>query len=172
MRSCGQPSRAREATGGHEGVDALGPAHRLDKRRRRHGRSVLAAIDLGSNNCRLLIAVPTRGGRFRVIESFSRAVRLGEGVAQTGLLAEAAITRAVDALTICAERIGRHPGVRLRAIATEACRRASNADVLLARVREVAGIELDIITPEEEARLAAVGCSRSSASVATSTAGM
>lgn len=145
-----------EAVQPHSGASkSRSPAR---KRRRRHSRSVLAAIDLGSNNCRLLIAVPTRGGRFRVIESFSRAVRLGEGVAQTGLLAEAAITRAVDALTICAERIRRHPGVRLRAIATEACRRASNADVLLARVREVAGIELDIITPEEEARLAAVGC--------------
>jgi exopolyphosphatase/guanosine-5'-triphosphate,3'-diphosphate pyrophosphatase len=143
-------------------MDAVQPPSGAPKSRpparRRRRPPVLAAIDLGSNNCRLLIAGPTRGGRFRVIESFSRAVRLGEGVAQTGLLTEAAIGRAVEALTICAQRIRRHPGARLRAIATEACRRAANADVLLARVREAAGIELDIITPEEEARLAAVGC--------------
>ena len=119
---------------------------------------MLAAIDLGTNNCRLLIATPTRNGRFRVIESFSRAVRLGEGVAQTGLLAEAAIERAVAALVVCAERIRRHPAYRLRAIATDACRRAANAQLLLDRVQAEAGIALEIITPDEEARLAAVGC--------------
>ena len=129
------------------------------RRRRRHAKaSALAAIDLGSNNCRLLIARPTRSGGFRVVESFSRAVRLGEGVAQTGLLSEAAIDRVVAALAVCAERLGRYPGCRLRAIATEACRRAGNAEILLARVKAEAGIDLDIISPEEEARLAALGC--------------
>jgi exopolyphosphatase/guanosine-5'-triphosphate,3'-diphosphate pyrophosphatase len=138
------------------------PARRKSRRasrsRRQHGAPVLAAIDLGSNNCRLLIAVPRRGGGFRVIDSFSRTVRLGEGVAQTGRLAEAAIVRTVEALRVCAERLARHRGLRLRAIATEACRRAANADDLLARVRADTGIELHIISAEEEARLAAVGC--------------
>lgn len=126
---------------------------------RRRGRApVFAAIDLGSNNCRLLIAAPMRGGGFRVIEAFSRAVRLGEGLAQSGVLGETAIERAVAALVICAERVRRHPSYRLRAIATEACRRAANAHVLIERVRAETGIDLDIVTPEEEARLAAAGC--------------
>lgn len=118
----------------------------------------MAVIDLGTNNCRLLVAVPTRSGRFRVIESFSRAVRLGEGLGRSGRLGEEAIGRAVAALVTCAERVRRHDGVRLRAIATEACRRAANADVLVRRVKEEAGIDLEIISTEEEARLAAVGC--------------
>ena len=132
-----------------------GPVRR---RRRRRRPPVLAAIDLGTNNCRMLVATPARGGRFRVIDSFSRIVRLGEGVAQTGVLSEAAIARAAAALAVCAERLRRHGKYRLRAIATDACRRASNADVLVAHVREEAGIDLDIISSGEEARLAAVGC--------------
>jgi len=119
---------------------------------------VMAVIDLGTNNCRLLIAAPTRSGRFRVIESFSRAVRLGEGLDRTKLLGEEAIGRAVSALVTCAERVHRHGDVRLRAIATEACRRAANAEVLVARVKEKAGIDLEIVSTEEEARLAALGC--------------
>ena len=128
-------------------------------RRRRRGRPpVMAVIDLVTNNCRLLIALPTRAGRFRVIESFSRVVRLGEGVGQSGVLREDAIDRAVAALAICAQRVRRHGNYRLRAVTTEACRRAANAAVLVARVKEEAGIDLDIISAEEEARLAAIGC--------------
>jgi len=127
-------------------------------RRRRRRPPVLAVIDLGTNNCRLLIAMPLRHGRFRVIESFSRAVRLGEGVAQSGVLGAEAIERAVAALVICAQRVRRHRHYRLRAIATDACRRAANAGELVARVKEKAGIDLDIITTDEEARLAAIGC--------------
>lgn len=118
----------------------------------------MAVIDLGTNNCRLLVAVPTRSGRFRVIDSFSRIVRLGEGVGQTGVLREDAIDRAVAALVICAEHVRRHGSYRLRAITTEACRRAANAAVLVARVKEEAGIDLEIVSAEEEARLAAIGC--------------
>lgn len=106
----------------------------------------------------MLIAAPQHGGGFRVLESFSRAVRLGEGVTTTGVLSEAAIERAVAALTICAERVRRHGNFRLRAVATEACRRAANASVLLARVNAEAGLALEVISPEEEARLAAIGC--------------
>jgi exopolyphosphatase/guanosine-5'-triphosphate,3'-diphosphate pyrophosphatase len=117
-----------------------------------------AAIDLGTNNCRLLVAQPVPEGGFRVIDSFSRIVRLGEGVAQTGTLSEDAMTRTVAALKIIAKRLKRHGRVPLRAIATEACRRANNADALVARVEEEAGITLEIVSEQEEARLAAVGC--------------
>jgi len=119
---------------------------------------LVAALDLGTNNCRLLVASSARDGQLRVVDSFSRIVRLGEGVAATGLLSEAAIDRTVAALRICAQHIGNHAGVRLRAVGTEACRRASNVGVLLARAREEAGIALEIISAEEEARLAAIGC--------------
>jgi exopolyphosphatase/guanosine-5'-triphosphate,3'-diphosphate pyrophosphatase len=117
-----------------------------------------AAIDLGTNNCRLLVAEPSRGGGFRVIDSFSRIVRLGEGVARTGTLSEDAMARTVAALKIIAKRLKRHGRVSLRAIATEACRRAANADALVARVEEEAGITLEIVSEQEEARLAAIGC--------------
>jgi len=118
----------------------------------------VAALDLGTNNCRLLIAAPSRGGVLRVVDSFSRVVRLGEGVAQSGVLTDAAIERTVEALKICAAHLKARQVGRLRAVATEACRRAGNAGVLLARARDEAGIELEIISAEEEARLAAVGC--------------
>jgi exopolyphosphatase/guanosine-5'-triphosphate,3'-diphosphate pyrophosphatase len=125
---------------------------------RRGAAAPVAALDLGTNNCRLLIAVPGRGGALRIVDSFSRIVRLGEGLGQSGVLNDTAIERTVAALKICAQHLGTQRVRRLRAVATEACRRASNAGVLLARAREEAGIELEIISAEEEARLAAVGC--------------
>jgi len=124
----------------------------------RDGAPVFAAIDLGTNNCRLLVARPTGAGGFRVVDSFSRAVRLGEGLAETGLLSPAGIERTIEALKICAEHLRANGVTHLRAIATEACRRAANASALVARVRAETGIELDIVTSEEEARLAALGC--------------
>ncbi len=132
-----------------------------DARRSRRGRrdsSRVAALDLGTNNCRLLIASPSRGGNLRIVDSFSRIVRLGEGVAHTGELSSAAIDRTIAALKICSDHIQAKGARRVRAIATEACRRASNASVLLERARDEAGIELTIISATEEARLAAVGC--------------
>ena len=101
---------------------------------------------------------PSPEGGFRVIDSFSRIVRLGEGVARTGTLSEDAMARTVAALKIIAKRLKRHGRVPLRAIATEACRRANNADALVARVEEEAGITLEIVSEQEEARLAAIGC--------------
>jgi exopolyphosphatase/guanosine-5'-triphosphate,3'-diphosphate pyrophosphatase len=118
----------------------------------------VAALDLGTNNCRLLVASATRRGNLRIVDSFSRIVRLGEGVAQTGELSAAAIERTLAALKICSEHIRTAGAMRVRAIATEACRRARNADVLLARARVEAGIELEIVSAAEEARLAAIGC--------------
>ena len=120
-------------------------------------RQSYAAIDLGTNNCRLLIARPA-GDNFVVVDAFSRVVRLGEGLAQTGLLSEAAMDRAVAALRICAEKLKRRNVHLARSVATEACRRASNGAEFIERVRQETGIVLDIISAREEARLAVLGC--------------
>jgi exopolyphosphatase / guanosine-5'-triphosphate,3'-diphosphate pyrophosphatase len=120
-------------------------------------RQAFAAIDLGTNNCRLLIARPSADG-FVVIDAFSRVVRLGEGLAQTGRLSQAAMDRALGALQVCADKLRRR-GVHLaRSVATEACRRAENGQEFIERVRAETGIVLDIITAKEEARLAVLGC--------------
>lgn len=116
-----------------------------------------AAIDLGTNNCRLLIATPSLGG-FRVVESYSRIVRLGEGLTQSGRLADGAMDRAMAALRICAEKIKRRRTVRVRAIATQACRSASNGPEFVERVTKETGIRLQVISPREEAQLSVAGC--------------
>lgn len=120
-------------------------------------QSTIAAIDLGTNSCRLLIA-KVEGQSFRVIDSFSRVVRLGEGVHSTNLLTEAAIERTIDALRICQEKIEHNKVCHLRAVTTEACRRAKNSDELVKRALNELGLSIDIISPEEEARLALSGC--------------
>ena len=117
------------------------------------------ALDLGTNNCRLLIARPARDG-FRVVDSFSRIVRLGEGLSRTGRLDEAAMDRAYEALALCGERVARkglEPD-RLMAVATQACRQAGNGEAFIERVRAGTGLKLRIIDPVEEARLAVEGC--------------
>jgi exopolyphosphatase/guanosine-5'-triphosphate,3'-diphosphate pyrophosphatase len=119
---------------------------------------VYAALDLGTNNCRLLIASPT-GGSFRVIDSFSRIVRLGEGISSTGHISEAAIERTIAALAICRDKIRVRKAGRLRLIATEACRAASNAENFRSRVAAATGIQLEVIDRETEAALAVIGCS-------------
>ncbi|RGP41382.1 Exopolyphosphatase [Altererythrobacter insulae] len=116
-----------------------------------------AAIDLGTNNCRLLIARPAGEG-FTVIDAFSRVVRLGEDLAMSGKLSDAAMDRTVQALTVCADKLRRRNVYLARSVATEACRRASNGEDFIERVREETGIALDIISAEEEARLAVLGC--------------
>ncbi|MCF1493982.1 Ppx/GppA family phosphatase [Agrobacterium vitis] len=124
-----------------------------------HPADFYAALDLGTNNCRLLIAQPTRPGQFRVVDAFSRIVRLGEGLAATGRLSQEAMDRAIEALKVCASKLH---GVELRGkrlIATEACRAAENGEAFLERVRAETGLELEIINRETEARLAVSGCS-------------
>jgi exopolyphosphatase/guanosine-5'-triphosphate,3'-diphosphate pyrophosphatase len=116
-----------------------------------------AALDLGTNNCRLLVARPTRRG-FHVIDAFSRIIRLGEGMATTGRLSEAAMDRAIDALHVCSTKITRQRVARSRLVATEACRIASNGADFVGRVRRETGLELDVLTREEEARYAVSGC--------------
>lgn len=120
-------------------------------------RKSYAAIDLGTNNCRLLIAKPSADG-FIVVDAFSRIVRLGEGLAVSGALSDAAIDRAIAALTICADKLRRRHVTLARSVATEACRQASNGASFIERVYRETGIALDIITAEEEARLAVLGC--------------
>ena len=116
-----------------------------------------AALDLGTNNCRLLIARPTADG-FRVVDAFSRIIRLGEGVAATRRISEAAIARAVEALLVCRDKMRARGVLRARLIATAACRAAENGEEFRSRVAEEAGVELEIIDSATEARLAATGC--------------
>jgi exopolyphosphatase / guanosine-5'-triphosphate,3'-diphosphate pyrophosphatase len=126
-------------------------------RRRGGSEGLFAALDLGTNNCRLLIAQRSAGG-FRVVDAYSRIVRLGEGLSQSGALQPAAMDRAVAALQVCAERIRRRGQPKLRAIATQACRAATNGKDFLDRVQRESGIRLEIISPKEEARLSVAGC--------------
>ena len=117
----------------------------------------MAALDLGTNNCRLLIAHAV-GEDFRVVDAFSRAVRLGEGMNGSDMLSEKAQARAIKALHICAGKIRRHRTRDMRIVATEACRRARNGRAFIDRAARATGLELDIISAEEEARLAVAGC--------------
>jgi exopolyphosphatase/guanosine-5'-triphosphate,3'-diphosphate pyrophosphatase len=116
-----------------------------------------AALDLGTNNCRLLVARPTADG-FRVIDAFSRIIRLGEGVSASGRISEAAIDRALAALAVCRDKMRNRGVTRARLIATEACRAAENGLDFLARVRAEVGLDLEIVDRETEALLAATGC--------------
>jgi exopolyphosphatase/guanosine-5'-triphosphate,3'-diphosphate pyrophosphatase len=123
----------------------------------RRAEALYAALDLGTNNCRLLIARPIWDG-FRVVDAFSRIVRLGEGLGVSGRLSQDAITRAVDALKVCRDKIASRGVKRARLIATEACRLAENGAEFSARVLEETGLDLEIIDRASEARLAALGC--------------
>jgi exopolyphosphatase/guanosine-5'-triphosphate,3'-diphosphate pyrophosphatase len=116
-----------------------------------------AALDLGTNNCRLLVARPTGGG-FRVVDAFSRIVRLGEGLAATGALGEEAMARTIAALKVCADKLASRHIAGGRYVATEACRRAVNCEGFLGRVRDEVGLDLEIISTKEEARLVVTGC--------------
>ncbi len=116
-----------------------------------------AALDLGTNNCRLLIARPD-GVRFTVVDAFSRIVRLGEGLAASGEISTAAMDRALSALSVCADKLVKRNVHMARSVATEACRRAANGPAFVERVYRETGIKLDIISPQEEARLAVLGC--------------
>ena len=125
--------------------------------RARGASPAFAALDLGTNNCRLLVGAPTQEG-FRVLDSFSRIVRLGEGLQSSGELSPVAMDRAMEALHGCAARLARRPVRAVRAIATEACRRAANSPQFLARVEAETGLRFDVISAREEAELALESC--------------
>lgn len=133
-------------------------SRRTSKGPGRHKRSqTFAAIDLGTNNCRLLIARETSDG-FRVIDSYSKVVRLGQGLAHSGELAQDSMDAAVEALKVCARKMKSKHVKRWRCVATEACRRAGNGAEFLQRAKDEAGIALEVISPRVEARLAVMGC--------------
>lgn len=161
QRSTKQADSGHGPPGGSHGNKPTGgrsaPRGRMADRSNWNTRRAYAAIDLGTNNCRLLIAKPAADG-FVVVDAFSRVVRLGEGLGQSGRLSDAAMDRAVAALSICADKLRRRHVALARSVATEACRKASNGPDFIERVRRETGIVLDIITAEEEARLAVLGC--------------
>lgn len=142
---------------GYAGDGARVQVRGADADRAMRARRSYAAIDLGTNNCRLLVARPAREG-FIVVDAFSRIVRLGEGMGTSGLISAEAQDRAVDALRQCAEKLNRRNVSVARSVATEACRRAQNGPEFVARVFAETGIALDVISPAEEARLAVLGC--------------
>jgi exopolyphosphatase/guanosine-5'-triphosphate,3'-diphosphate pyrophosphatase len=153
----GAASRAK-AEAGVTGQRRTGGRRRADRESAgTPARPRYAAIDLGTNNCRLLVAEPTADG-FRVVDAFSRIVRLGEGMSRDGHLTEDAMQRALAALKICADKLRRHRIIHQRAVATEACRSALNGDAFRARVQAETGIRLQVISQGEEAQLALVGC--------------
>ncbi|MGV8832219.1 MAG: Ppx/GppA phosphatase family protein [Devosia sp.] len=146
------------------GAGAKGPPVHADKRTapainptRKHRGPLYAALDLGTNNCRLLIARPHDHG-FRVLDGFTRIVRLGEGVSVTGRLGDAAMERTMEALRQCRNKLREHQPARMRLIATEACRTAENGPAFLARVKEEIGLDLEIVDRRTEAELAVTGC--------------
>ena len=116
-----------------------------------------AALDLGTNSCRMLIAQP-RGSQFLVVDSFSKTVQLGVGLEASGRLSRASMGRTVQALRICQQKIEKHGVRQMRLVATEACRRAKNAKEFIKQVKRETGLGLEIIAPEEEARLAVISC--------------
>lgn len=148
-----------QATGSEQGRKRTSSSSYRGSRRkkRKSGSSIYAALDLGTNNCRLLVARPTRRG-FMVIDAFSRIIRLGEGLTQTGYLAENAMKRTIEALKVCSGKMMSRGVERSHLIATEACRIASNGSEFIDRVQSETGLKLDIISRETEARLAVSGC--------------
>jgi len=128
-----------DAIPGAEFSESVGSdsAHKGHKRRRRRRKSkTYAALDLGTNNCRLLIARPKEDG-FRVIDSYSKVVRLGAGLQSSGRLSQESMNMAVDAIEVCARKM---------------------KTKILDRVKSETGIALEIISPRVEARLSVMGC--------------
>ena len=119
--------------------------------------ALYAALDLGTNSCRMLIAQP-KGSQFHVVDSFSKSVQLGVGLEKTGKLSRTSMNRTIQALKVCHQKLKRHNVTRMRLVATEACRRASNAGEFCQRVLRETGLRLEIIEAEEEARLAVISC--------------
>ncbi len=152
-----------------DATSAIGEGGGLEKRVRELGNrapravppgrqaGVFAAIDLGTNNCRLLVVRPDGEG-YRVTDSFSRIVRLGEGLAANGALSEAAMRRTINALKVCCAKMSRGRVSRARSVATAACRRAANCEAFLEDVRAQTGLDLEIISASEEAHLTLAGC--------------
>ena len=156
IRAPSVPGQAGRA-GGHAPMPEADRRTPAAPNPRKHRGPIYAALDLGTNNCRLLIARPHDHG-FRVLDGFTRIVRLGEGVSVTGRLSDAAMERTMEALRQCRNKLREHQPTRMRLIATEACRAAENGPAFLARVKEELGLELEIVDRRTEAELAVTGC--------------
>ena len=153
----GKPENSKPGNRKKRG-DAKGRSRLKGPKKRRGGTPpVYAALDLGTNNCRLLVARPSRRG-FVVVDAFSRIIRLGEGVSKSGRLSDEAMQRTIAALHVCSKKMRKRGVKRSRLIATQACRIASNADAFIEQVRRETGLDLEIIDQETEARLAVSGC--------------
>ena len=157
MNKTFQPSQAEKPDAGPAGEPSVPGLVAPAGGRARHPSRVFAALDLGTNNCRLLIATATGRG-FRIIDSYSRIVRLGEGLTAAGVLSEAAMERALAALAICAGRIRKQSVWRIKAVATQACRIAANGPDFITEVERRTGLRLEIISPRQEAQLSVTGC--------------
>lgn len=144
------PKRPNGAGAIPEAVDTPAPS-------KPQSEPLYAALDLGTNSCRMLVARP-KGAQFEVIDSFSKSVQLGSGLEASGRLSRGSIARTVQAMRICQKKLRRHKVTRMRLIATEACRRATNGPELISRVRRETGLKLEIIPAQEEARLAVISC--------------
>ena len=150
------------------GADAQGPAVESSVDDTRAGLAILspdpsdgplyAALDLGTNSCRMLIAQP-KGSEFHVVDSFSKTVQLGVGLEASGRLSRASMGRTIQALRICQQKIEKHQVTRMRLVATEACRRARNAKDFIRQVKRETGLQLEIIATKDEARLAVISLS-------------
>ena len=158
------PERPHRADATDAPVDAVAAVPRADEPSALSGPGsdpasppLYAALDLGTNSCRMLIAQP-QGSQFLIVDSFSKTVQLGAGLEATGRLSRASMERTIQALRICEKKLERHNVRRMRLVATEACRRARNARDFLRQVRRETGLSLDIIGPEDEARLAVISC--------------
>lgn len=159
-RRAGGPAgvQGSNRAGNGDGQPALPASAPVRPRAGRGPAPLYAALDLGTNNCRLLVAQKLPGGGFRVVDSFSRIVRLGEGLAASGELGTAAMDRTHDALAAIARKLARRPVQHARFVATQACRAARNGQAFLDEVRARTGIAFETITPREEAHLAVAGC--------------
>ncbi|MFT3731712.1 MAG: Ppx/GppA phosphatase family protein [Hyphomicrobium sp.] len=153
-RTASRPNGDGSSTGRYRSQDAAPFSNGLSHL---GGEKIYGALDLGTNNCRLLLARPSRRG-FRVVDAFSRIIRLGEGVSQTGRLSELAMDRTMEALKVCAGKLQRHSVSRTRLVATQACRVAANGPAFVDRVRNNFNLDIEILTPEIEAHLAVAGC--------------
>lgn len=140
------------------GVDAFPkvPVEHVPTRNAEDGQ-LYAAVDLGTNSCRMLIARP-RGSQFQVIDSFSKPVELGHGLEASGRLSRGSMSRTVHALQVCRRKLETHGVTRMRLVATEACRRARNSRDFMRMIRRETGLPIEVIAPEEEARLAVISC--------------
>ena len=154
-----QPDRRGAPDADAEAPSRRGPAQmvRPTPGPRPDPADLYAALDLGTNSCRMLIAQP-KGSQLHVVDSFSKSVQLGNGLEQSGRLSRVSMARTIGALKICRRKLESHEVGRMRLVATEACRRAQNAGEFIDLVRRETGLPLEIIEPEEEARLAVVSC--------------